>query len=125
MNTIYAPLTIEDILELLPGVSERALRSTVRRLGCCSLIGGKMYFELSDFKQLLEGTKLCRSNSSGGEESPTSTVPLTVNAFDEALRLATQKSQPLVERKKKRVSTERQSTESKMKRHSLTLVSNI
>ena len=54
MSTIHAPLTIEEVLELLPGVSDRALRSTVRRLGCCSMIGGKMYFELSDFKQLLE-----------------------------------------------------------------------
>ena len=40
-------------MSLLPGVSERALRETVRRHGCYSLIGGKMYLELEDFEQLL------------------------------------------------------------------------
>jgi len=53
MTVVYAPLTIEDVLELLPGVSERALRSEIRRIGCYSAIGGKMYLELADFRRLL------------------------------------------------------------------------
>jgi hypothetical protein len=67
MTTLYAPLTIKDVMSLLPGVSERTLRETVRRHGCYSLIGGKMYLELEHFEQLLRETKPCRSESNGAE----------------------------------------------------------
>ena len=123
MNTILAPLTIDDVKELLPGVSERKLREVLRRLGCYSEIGGKMYLEVEDFKRLLKETKPCHSNSNGAEASPISAELLTVNAYDEALKLATQKSQPISKRRTRRVSSGRKSTAPKRRQPSLTLIS--
>jgi hypothetical protein len=123
VSIVFAPLTIENIVDLLPGVSERALRETIRKLGCYSLIGGKMYLELSDFKQLLRETKPCRSGSDGETGSPSSTAPLEVNAYEKALALATRKSQKVSEPKKRRVSGGRRPTASRTKQPSLTLVS--
>jgi hypothetical protein len=124
MTTFYAPLTIEDVRELLPGVSERELRKTIREHKCCSVIGGKMYLELEDFQLLLQETKLWRSKSSGGTGSHTSTGHLAVNAYEKALELATRKSRNLSERKKKRAKTAPPSTAKRTRQPSLTLVSN-
>ncbi len=124
MTMLYAPLTIKDVLHLLPGVSERALRDTIRKLGCYSSIGGKMYLELEDFETLLKGTKACHLKSSGAKSTRTSAGLLTANAYEKALALATQKSQKLAKQKKKHVSSGQRSTESSTKPLSLKLVSN-
>ena len=124
MSEISAPLTLEDIMALLPGVSERAVRDEIRRIGCASRIGGKLYLELSDFRKLLKETKLCPDSRSNGEKgSHTSAEPLTVGAYEKALALATKKSQKVLAPKKRRVSKKRRSTAPTTKQRLLTLVS--
>lgn len=88
---LIAPLTLHDVKQLLPGVSERALRETIRELGCYSQIGGKIYLTLDDFAALLEGAKPCRSKSNGLKGSPTSMAPLPGDAYEKALEQATKR----------------------------------
>jgi len=51
-------LTIKDVVERLPGVSERALRSKIRELGCATKIGRQLYLTEEHFDRLIAGTKL-------------------------------------------------------------------
>lgn len=64
-------LTIGDIVERLPGVSERALRAEINRLGCASKIGGQLFLDETDFQTLKQGTKVCPSSSSDADVSGT------------------------------------------------------
>jgi len=71
-QTLQAPLTIDDCKKLLPGVPERTLRETINKIGCASKIGNQYFLDLDDFKQLMEGCKVCPS-SSQNEKTATGT----------------------------------------------------
>lgn len=117
-KTFEAPLTIDDCKTLLPGVSERALREAINRIGCASKIGSQYFLELEDFKQLMKECKVCPSNSSKEKTaSGTSAGLLTANATDKALELIKKKSQKLYLQKHKVKSKKRLSTEQNVKPH--------
>ena len=114
-KTLFAPFTVQDIMELLPGLSERAVKEVLREHECACEIRGKLYVSLEQFYRLLKETALCHSKSSGETESPSSSARLAPNAYERALELATQKSQPIRQRRGKRVLLEPTSTESTTK----------
>ena len=105
-KTLFAPFTVQDIMELLPGLSERAVKEVLREHECACEIRGKLYVSLEQFYRLLKETALCHSKSSGEAESPNSSVRLPADAYERALELATRKSQPIRQRKGKRVLSE-------------------
>jgi hypothetical protein len=120
-----AVLTIEEVLAMLPGLTERALKEELRAHGCASEIRGKLFVSAEQLKRFLKETELCPSSSSNEAASTTSAELLRVNAYAKALELVTQKTPSASERRQKRVSSAQTSTDQKTKRRSLTLVSSI
>jgi len=47
-------LSIAEVMERLPGASERRVRARIRELGCFYQIGNAMFMALGDFDRLLE-----------------------------------------------------------------------
>ena len=111
MTTLLAPLTVDDIMELLPGLTERAVKEILREHKCASQIRGKLYVSLDQFNRLLKETDLCRSKSNGAAESLNSTELSTESAIAKALELATRRSRPTRQRRSRCVSDELRSTE--------------
>ncbi len=110
-QTLQAPLTIDDCKTLLPGVPERTLRETINKIGCASKIGNQYFLDLDDFKQLMEGCKVCPSNSQSEKmANGTSPALLTADATGKALALIKEKSQNLSSQKPKARSKKRQFT---------------
>jgi len=122
MTTLFAPFTLDDVMALLPGLNERALKEELREHGCATEIRGKLYVTLEQFRRFME-LKACPSKSRGAKASPSSPELLQVNAFEEALKLATQKSLKASEPKRKRVSSRPPSMEPRTRQPSLTLIS--
>ncbi len=114
-KTLFAPFTVQDIMELLPGLSERAIKEVLREHKCACEIRGKLYVSLKQFHRLLEETELCHSRSDGDVELLNSSERLPPDAYERALELATRKSQKLEQRKGKRVLSAPKSTESTTK----------
>src|SRR5262245_42159605 len=106
-NALFAPFTIEDVLTLLPGLSERALKEELRRHGCATEVRGKLYVSLEQFQRFMKVKELCPSKLDGATGSPTCTVLSPVDAYEQALRLATQKAQSVSARKRKLVLSRR------------------
>ena len=83
------PLTVDDVLKLLPGVSRRKLLDLVKKIGCASKIGNKYFFEETDVQALLQETRLCRSK---GVKASRRFTALTAEAeYEKALALVMQK----------------------------------
>jgi hypothetical protein len=87
------PAPLAEIMKLLPGVSERALRRKVRELNCCSIIGSKIYLDATDFQILLDATRPRPSKPRGPEVSPAWVGLFEPNSYEKALALAS-KSMP-------------------------------
>lgn len=83
--------TVDDLLGMLPGLGERALKEELRKHGCASVVRGKLYVTHVQFDRFMRMNQ-CHSRSSGGKASPISTELLPVNAYDAALELATRSS---------------------------------
>jgi len=71
-------LTIDDVLERLPGVTERKLRERIRKLGRYRQFGNTLLLTEGDFRNLLEEAAPC-SNSPNAEDTNTSGAPSEVN----------------------------------------------
>jgi hypothetical protein len=95
--TIFAPLTVEDVMDLLPGLSARAVKEVLRQHGCASEIRGKLFVSIEQFKRLLEETQICPKSSGVGAtvSSSHAKLPLASLAYERALELATQKSRKI------------------------------
>lgn len=50
-------LTISDVMQRLPGASERTVRALARKFGCFRAFGRVMLFTEADFTALLENAK--------------------------------------------------------------------
>jgi hypothetical protein len=57
-ETLFAPFTVDDLLTLLPGVNERALKEKLRKHGCYIKGSRPMMITLAHIKALMEATKL-------------------------------------------------------------------
>lgn len=122
MTTVFAPFTIHDVMTLLPGLRERALKEELRKHGCATEVRGKLFVSLEQFRRFMKVNELCPCTSTGEKTSPISTELLGLNAYEEALALATRKSQSVSEPKRKRVLSRPNSMEQRTKRPSLTLL---
>ena len=76
--------TVDDLLGMLPGLGERALKEELRKHGCASVVRGKLDSSRRQFDRFMRVNE-CHSRSSGGEASPISPELLPVNAYDAAL----------------------------------------
>ena len=57
-------LSIADVIDRLPGVSERRLRERIREIGCYHQIGKQMFLMEADFQELLEHSRAKPKNAS-------------------------------------------------------------
>ena len=59
--SIIRPLTVDDVMALLPGLSARAVKEELRRSGLAVKVRGKLYITADNFRTFIEG-KQCRSS---------------------------------------------------------------
>ena len=89
-------LTIKDVVERLPGVSERELRSEIRRLGCASKIGRQLFMTERQFEYLLEQTTIPAWEDLSG--SPDTSVSKFMNRVEQMRTMENRKMQRRLKR---------------------------
>ena len=123
MSKIQALLTIEDVQELLPGISQRTLKEELRKYKCAHEIRGKLLVSVDDLNEYLEKKHLCQIQSKKEVKSGTLTRLSPDAALDAALKLANEKKRNVSRRKSKRESTVKKSMARNGSTPSLKLVS--
>lgn len=100
MDDLHPSYTTPEKLAPHFGMSVRAFRALVRRIGACCIFGRTVAIFPEHIPKIKEATK-CRSNSTSAGESGTTGAPLPVGGFEELQARLTRKQRTGSRRKPK------------------------